>query len=324
MSRERLEQRQVWIYLGAILAGLSLGHLAPAAAPGFEALLWPVLGLLLYATFTQVPLTHVADAFRDRRFMGAMLVGNFLVVPLIVWALLALLPADPAIRLGVLLVLLVPCTDWYISFTHLGGGDTGRAIAATPVNLLVQLILLPAYLWLFMGNAFFELLAADRIALVFATLVLLPLLAAFATERWAERRPGAARLVAGLGWFPVPLLALVVFLIAGSQIQAVTAALPLLGQVAGVFVGFLLLAAVAGLWLARAFRLPFASGRALVFSLGTRNSFVVLPLSLALAPQWQAATVVIVFQSLIELFGMLAYLWWVPRVLTPGPSGAAR
>jgi ACR3 family arsenite transporter len=49
---------------------------------------------------------------------------------------------------------------------------------------------------------------------------------------------------------------------------------------------------------------------------------VVLPLALALAPQWQAATVVIVFQSLVELFGMVAYLWIVPRFLVPARQSA--
>jgi arsenite transporter len=83
------------------------------------------------------------DALRDHRFMGAVLIGNFLLIPLVVWGLLAFLPDDPAIRLGVLVVLLVPCTDWFITFTHLGGGDTRRAIAATPVNLIVQIALLP-------------------------------------------------------------------------------------------------------------------------------------------------------------------------------------
>ena len=48
---------------------------------------------------------------------------TYMRMPLTVWGLLAFLPDDPAIRLGVLLVLLVPCTDWYITFTHLGGGD---------------------------------------------------------------------------------------------------------------------------------------------------------------------------------------------------------
>lgn len=317
MTRQKLEHHQVWLYLASILTGLALGSLAPGLSTAFETVLWPILGLLLYATFTQVPLTHLPDAFRDRRFMGALLVGNFVLIPLVVSGLLVFLPDEPAIRLGVLLVLLVPCTDWYITFTHLGGGDARRAIAATPVNLLVQLLLLPLYLWLFMGEAFVELLSAERIALVFITLIVLPLIAAWLTERWAARAPRAQTLVRRFGWLPVPLLSLVVFLVAASQVQAVLGALPMLHQVLGVFVAFLVSAALIGLLLGRLLRLPAGSSRALIFSLGTRNSFVVLPLALALAPPWQAAVIVVVFQSLVELFGMLAYLALVPRFLAP-------
>ncbi|WP_248298281.1 arsenic resistance protein [Tabrizicola sp. YIM 78059] len=189
MTRLDLERQQVWIYLAAILAGLGLGLVLPGAAAHLEAALWPLLGILIFVTFTQVPLIHLPQAFRDRRFMGAMLAGNFVIVPLIVAGLLMVLPADPAVRLGVLLVLLVPCTDWYITFTHLSGGDTGRAIAATPVNLIVQMALLPAYLWLFMGSAFLEIFAVGPIATVFLTLIVVPLVAAWLLERWVEAGP---------------------------------------------------------------------------------------------------------------------------------------
>ena len=315
MKRITLERLQVWIYLAAILCGLALGTAMGDAAEIFEAALWPALGLLLFATFTQVPLIHLPEAFRDRRFMGAMLAGNFVIVPLIVAALLVFLPDGPAVRLGVLLVLLVPCTDWYITFTHLAGGDTGRAIAATPVNLIVQMALLPVYLWLFMGTAFLEIFAVGPIATVFMTLIMGPLAGAWGLERWVEARAGREEATLRLGWFPVPLLALVVFLIAASQVQTVTDSLPVLSQVAGVFVGFLVLALIAGLGLTKALSLPARSGRALVFSLGTRNSFVVLPLALALSPEWRLAIVVIVFQSLVELLGVLVYLKAVPRLL---------
>ncbi|MBM7423946.1 MULTISPECIES: arsenic resistance protein [Gammaproteobacteria] len=130
-------------------------------------MLWPVLGVLLYTTFTQVPLTHLAPAFRDRRFLIALLTGNFILVPLIVGALVLLLPDDPAIRLGVLLVLLVPCTDWFISFTYLGGGNGARAIAAAPVLLIFQFVLLPVYIWLFMGDLAIELAVGSYLLPVF-------------------------------------------------------------------------------------------------------------------------------------------------------------
>ncbi len=317
MTREQLETHQVWFYLGAIVAGLGLGHFAPGAAPLLEAVLWPTLGVMLFATFTQVPLTHLPDAFRDRRFMGAVLAGNFVIVPLLVWALLMLAPDSPGVRLGILLVLLMPCTDWFVTFTHLSGGDTGRAIATTPVSLIVQIALLPLYLWLFMGETFAEILAADRLATVFVTLIVVPLLAAFVTERWTEARPEREAIIARLAWLPVPLLALVVFLIAGSQVQAVAGALPVLGHLLAIFVLYLIGAALIGVGLTRLLGLTPAPARTLIFSLGTRNSFVVLPLALALAPSWQTAVVVIVFQSLVELFGMVGYLWAVPRFLAP-------
>ena len=52
MNRQKLERHQVWLYLALILAGLGLGSNAPGLSGAFEVVLWPLLGLLLYTTFT--------------------------------------------------------------------------------------------------------------------------------------------------------------------------------------------------------------------------------------------------------------------------------
>ena len=81
----------------------------------------------------------------------------------------------------------MPCTDWFVTFTHLGKGDSTRAIAATPVLLIAQLGLLPLYLWLFMGNQFDVNLELGRHLLpAFGELIIVPLILAFLTEKWAE------------------------------------------------------------------------------------------------------------------------------------------
>lgn len=135
LDRLTLERRQVWVYATAIAAGLVLGTAAPALGLVAEVLLWPVLALLLYATFVQVPLLHLVAALRDVRFAGATLLGNLVVLPLSVWAAMSFLPADPAIRLGVLLlVLLAPCTDWFISFTQIAGGDVRCTCSSWPAR----------------------------------------------------------------------------------------------------------------------------------------------------------------------------------------------
>ncbi|PMR76705.1 bile acid:sodium symporter [Billgrantia endophytica] len=304
--------------------GLALSTALPGRVGVLEALLWPLLGALLYVTFTQVALTQLHGAWCDTRFMAAAVVGNFLLLPLVAWGLASLFAAEPAVRLGVLLVLLVPCTDWFITFSHLGGGRAQYAIAFSPISLLLQLMLLPFYLWLFLDQNLLVAVVQRELLMAFAGLILLPLLLAFLTQKWARRRRSRARHMERLAWLPVPLLALVVLSIAATQFGVVTGSLPVLGGLLLAFTGFLIAAALLARLLARVFELPTAQGRVLAFSLGTRNSFVVLPLALSLPASYELAVVAIVFQSLVELIGMAIFLWWVPQRLFPATSWTGR
>ncbi|WP_219817981.1 hypothetical protein [Nitrosomonas ureae] len=58
----------------------------------------------------------------------------------------------PTLLLGVYLVLLTPCIDYVVVFTHLGRGNARLVLASTPLLLITQMLLLPVYLWLFMGE----------------------------------------------------------------------------------------------------------------------------------------------------------------------------
>lgn len=68
MTRRNLEKYLVLFYLAAIGCGLTVGMLLPDSSSTFDALLWPILALLLYTTFTQVPLVHLRQALTDARF----------------------------------------------------------------------------------------------------------------------------------------------------------------------------------------------------------------------------------------------------------------
>ncbi|MCG5219053.1 hypothetical protein [Streptosporangium sp. KLBMP 9127] len=100
----------------------------------------PVLAALLYVTFLQVPAAELVRSLRAGRFLAAALVVNFFVVPLVVAAMFAFLPADQAVRLRVLLVLLTPCVDYVIVFSGLAGGDSRRLLAATPLLLAAAVL----------------------------------------------------------------------------------------------------------------------------------------------------------------------------------------
>ena len=114
------ERYQVLAYLVAIMTGGAAGLVAPGLGGVTERLVWPALAVLLYAEFCQIRVTDAVQAFRHGRFFAASLIANFGLVPAIVWALAWFLPPDPTVRLGVFLVLLVPCTDWFVAFSHLG------------------------------------------------------------------------------------------------------------------------------------------------------------------------------------------------------------
>tara|TARA_R100000306_G_scaffold62603_1_gene75591 strand:- start:57353 stop:58339 length:987 start_codon:yes stop_codon:yes gene_type:complete len=323
LKRETLEQYQVYLYLSAISFGLLAGLNFPVLESMLPAMLWPLLAVLIYTTFTQVPLTTLHQAFSDRRFLTAAVIGNFILLPMVVWLLLWLAPEQPAVQLGIALVLLVPCTDWFVTFTHLGRGDTRHAIAFTPVSLLLQLLLLPVYLWLFLDDDIAGHVLRQELVTAFLGLIVLPLVLAMLTEHWCSRRDDRAVLLSHLAWLPVPLLALVVFCIAAAQVRTVIAAWPILAQLALVFVLFLLAAALLSRLISHWFRLPSGQGRVLAFSLGSRNSFVVLPLALALPASYELTAVVVVFQSLIELVGLAFFVWWVPHKLHPATGSSA-
>ncbi|MFJ1578285.1 arsenic resistance protein [Streptomyces sp. NPDC088182] len=312
-----MERHQVAVYVGALAAGGLVGWTAPGAGPGLEHAINPVLAALLYVTFLQVPASELVRSLGAGRFLAATLVVNFLVVPLVVAAMFAFLPDDQAVRLGVLLVLLAPCVDYVIVFSGLAGGSSRRLLAATPLLLLAQMVLLPGYLFLFMGQGLADVVAAGPFVEAFVVLIVIPLALAWLTQAWAARRPAGQKTADAMGTAMVPLMAATLFTVVASQVPKLGDADSLtdVARVVPFYVLFLVVMAFAGLGVARAFRLDVPAGRAVVFTGATRNSLVVLPLALALPDGLAVAAVVVVTQTLVEVIGMVIYVRAVPRLL---------
>ena len=208
LIREALENRQIFIYFGAVAAAVAAAYAVPGTT-ALEIVVNPALALMLYLTFLQLPMPELKQAFGQVRFLGALLVANFLVVPLLVWALIQFLPVDPLLRLGVLLVLLTPCIDYVVTFSHLGRADARLLLAATPMLLVAQMLLLPGYLAVFLGEDAARLVSMGPFVHAFAWLIVAPLVLAALTQFWAARSSVASRVLVTLGLLPVPATALV-------------------------------------------------------------------------------------------------------------------
>ncbi|MFF2313338.1 arsenic resistance protein [Streptomyces albidoflavus] len=312
---ERMEVHQVAVYVGAMVTGALVGWAAPGIAPGLEHAVNPVLGALLFVTFLQVPAAELFRSLRDGRFLAAVLVVNFLVVPLVVAAVFVLLPADQAVRIGVLLVLLCPCVDYVIVFSGLAGGSSRRLLAATPLLLVAQMVLLPGFLYLFMRAELAEVVDVGPFVEAFLVLIVIPLALAWTVQGWAARRPAGRRAADAAGTAMVPLMAATLLAVVASQVPRIGDSLGDVAAVVPFYAAFLVIMALAGRAVARLFRLPSPAGRAVVFSGATRNSLVVLPLALALPDRFAAAGAVVVTQTLVEVVGMVVYVRVVPRLV---------
>lgn len=316
MTREWLEQKQIGLYvvavIVAVLAGLSSAGFAELAA----AAITPAIAVLMYAMFTQIPFLALRHAFTHRRFVSALLVANFVLVPLMVWLITLPLSANKALMAGALLVLLTPCIDYVVVFTHLGKGDSHLVLASTPLLLLLQFLLLPVYLPLMLGADVSAVIEVGPFIEAFVLLIVLPLLAAVVTEYGGRRVAAIQTWRAGWAWLPVPAMALVLIAVIGSQIAVIAIQLDVLAPLLPVYGAFLILAPALGVVSARLFRLGAPAARAVAFSSGTRNSLVVLPLALALPdPIRGLAAAAVITQTLVELAGELLYLRVIPALI---------
>lgn len=310
-----LERHQVSLYLAGLAGGALAGLAVPGIAGPAAAAINPVLGLLLYATFLSVPFAGIGRALRDWRFLVAILAVNFVVVPPVVFLVSRFVAHDRVLLAGVLFVLLTPCVDYVIAFAGLAGGARENLLAATPLLMLVQLVLLPAYLWLFLGDDLVRTIEPGPFAEAFGLLVLLPLAAAWLTQAAAARDRRAAAFRDGVTGAMVPLMVLTLATVVASQIAAVGGRFGALLLTVPVYLAFAALMVPVGALSGRLARLDVPGRRAVVFSGVTRNSLVVLPLVLALPAAYALAPLVVVTQTLVELVLMVVLVRLVPRIV---------
>lgn len=316
ITREKLENNQVWLYVIVLMIAAGFGLSVPNVGEQLDITISLVIAILMYSMFSQIPFVSLKKAFGNRRFIGALLTVNYIVVPIVVWLLSKLLPDHPPLLLGVYLVLLTPCIDYVIVFTSLGRGNEKLILMSTPILFITQMLLLPLYLWLFMGVDTAGIVEPGPFLEAFFGLIVFPLGIAIAIQLLARKAPVGNKVLELTAWLPVPFMALTLFVVVASQIGKLSTYINLIIKVVPIYIAFMVIVPVVSRFIAKWFKLDTGSGRALIFSGSTRNSLVVLPLALAL-PGGVSTLVaaVIVTQTIVELAGELIYIRLVPNLI---------
>ncbi|SFP99385.1 Arsenite efflux pump ArsB, ACR3 family [Nitrosomonas cryotolerans] len=311
--REFLENRQISVYFATVVLAAAIAMFVPGTTV-LGAGVNPAIALMLFVTFLQVPLVDLGRAFICAKFFAALLITNFVMVPLLVALLVQFLPPDPMVFLGVLLVLLTPCIDYVVAFSHLGRANARLLLAATPALLIVQMLLLPIYLGLFLGKDATSLVQLGPFVHAFVWLIAVPLVLAGLVQFWAIRTRAGEWVFTRLGLLPVPATALVLFVVIAAVVPQLQSAINVVLQVIPIYIAFAAIAPFLGWLVGRLFRLDVPAGRAIAFSAGTRNSLVVLPLALAVPGAIPVLPAIVVTQTLVELISELIYIRLIPKL----------
>lgn len=289
--------------LAAALAGLGLGAVT-GVGPLAEPLVLPALMALLVGVFVQVTPQRVRDATRRLRVVTASVALNFAWTPLLAWGLGAvLLAGHPDLRLGLLMLLVTPCTDWYLVFTGLARGNLGLATALLPLNLGLQLVLLPVFV-LVLGGVLVPVDPATLLEAI-AVVVVIPAAVAAGVRLVAVRARGPGwldRVVAPrVGPVSAGLLCLAVAAMFAAHGQVLLdrpeAVVRLLPALAAFFaVAYLVAQLVAG-----RLRLDYPERVTLTMTTVARNSPLALAIAVAAFPSEPLIALALVAAPLIEL-----------------------
>ena len=278
---------------------------------------------MMYPAMTNVRLTEVGQAFRSPRQLAVVLLFNFAVAPFFMLLLANVFVSDPELRTGLILYGLAPCIAMVIIFTFLAKGNTPMALVFVALNSVAQMLLIPVYARLLIGDVSFDVTVVAQSVVLYLGL---PLVLGVATRMAVVRRRGEAGMDAlkpalnGVSILGLLFTLIVMFALKGDLILERPAIV--LEMAIPMTVFFITMFAVVFLVGAR-LGFPYEDAVAVAFNSTGRDFEIAIAIAItAFSPTVALATVV---GPLIEVPVMLALVWGAmrlrPRLFAGSPAG---
>ncbi len=293
-----VEKLEPIIIFTAIIIGLIFSNIE-IIAQNSAYLINIFLCLMLFGLFLEVPLKEIKDSFKNIKFTSTSLIINFIWTPLFGYFLGSVfLKGNVDVLIGFFMLILTPCTDWYLIFTKLAKGDLTLSLSILPINLVLQIILLPIYLVIFFSSA--NTMDYSQLAYSLLIVIVIPFIAAqivkfILNDNLNEK---ASEVFTNLQiWF----LALAVFCIFASQGELLFTNLD---SVIGIFIPliiFFMANTIIDLLLSEKINFTYQEYASLTMTTLARNSPLALAIAINSFPGHELISIALVIGPLIEL-----------------------
>lgn len=287
----------------SVVIGLIIGQFSELGLYANKLIL-PLLILMLYVTFLQIPIKEIKNSFFNKKFTYTTIGMNFVITPILAWLLAMIFLADQqALSIGFIMLMVTPCTDWYIIFTAIAKGNTALSTSILPLNLVLQLLLLPVYLYLFSGATgvvdFY--LVVKSIGLV----LLLPFILAFLTRHYFVKHQ--QEMIEKIATLPVIFLCLAIVSMFASQGSLLLDNFSLMLKLLLPITVFFFINFLLGRFIGQALTFPKADIASVNLTTLARNSPVALAIAMTAFPHEPFIALVLIIGPLIEL-PLLAFI----------------